>query len=190
MSQEPILLHLIRHGAPVLAGRMLGRTDSPATAEGIAACVSRAAKLDVAAIASSDLARATACAQAIASPRGLVVSVDPNWRELDFGTWDGLAPAQIDADALGRFWDDPDRHPPPEGESWSALQVRVAAAIATVHQPTLVVTHGGAIRAATAALCGFDFRQAWALDLPYASLLSFRIWREGTPSAQIVGLET
>lgn len=190
MSEPPVLLHLMRHGAPTLTGRMLGRTDSPMTAEGIAACVSRAGGLDIAAIGSSDLVRATACAQAIASPRGLAVSVDPNWRELDFGTWDGLAPAQIDAAALARFWDDPDRHPPPEGESWSALLVRVAAAIASVHEPTLVVTHGGAMRAAVAVLCRFELRHAWALDLPYASLLSLRLWRDGSPSAQIVGLRT
>ncbi len=190
MSGEPVLLHLMRHGAPIVTGLMLGRTDSPATADGVAACVARAAGLDVAAIVSSDLVRAQACAQGIAAPRGLAVAIDPRWRELDFGAWDGLAPARIEAAALARFRDDPDRDPPPGGERWSALAARVAAAVAAITTPTLVVTHGGAMRAATAILCGFELRHAWALDLPYASLLSLRLWHDGPPSAQIVGLRT
>lgn len=53
---------------------------------------------------------------------------------------------------------------------------------------TLVVTHGGAMRAALHHLCGFDLRQLWAFDLPYGALLSLRIWRGAQPGAQIIGL--
>ena len=144
--------------------------------------------LEFDAIVSSDLIRARACAEAIANPTR-AVTIDPRWREMDFGDWDSLAAAEIDLDALTRFWDDPDTHAPPGGEPWSALIARVGAALATLPvRPTLVVTHGGAMRAALAVLCGFDQRQLWAFDLPYAALLSLRIW-PGTPaSAQIVAL--
>jgi alpha-ribazole phosphatase len=54
----------------------------------------------------------------------------------------------------------------------------------------LVVTHGGAIRAALADLCGFDRRQIWAFDLPYAALVSLRIWPGPKRTVQIVGLAT
>ena len=184
----PRLLHLLRHGEPERAGRFLGRTDDAATPAGIASCLDQAEGLEFGAIVSSDLIRAKACAEAIA---GLTrtVTIDPRWREMDFGVWDGLTAAEIDPAALARFWDDPDTHAPPDGEPWSALVARVGNALAALPaEPTLVVTHGGAMRAAFATLCGFDQRQLWAFDLPYASLLSLRIW-PGTPaSAQIVAL--
>jgi alpha-ribazole phosphatase len=181
----PRLLHLLRHGEPELAGRFLGRIDCAATPEGIASCVEQAAGLEVAHVVSSDLLRARACADALGGP----VAVDPRWREMDFGAWDGLAASAIDSVALGRFWDDPDANPPPGGERWSALVSRVSAALAALPEgPTLVVTHGGAMRAALAALCGFGQRQLWAFDLPYAALLSLRLWPGEPVTAQIVAL--
>ncbi len=185
------LLYLMRHGAPDVAGRMLGRTDDPATEAGIAACVARAEGLEVERVHASDLIRARDCATAIGGPRGVAIEVDPRWRELDFGAWDGLAPAAIDPAGLAAFYDDPDASPPPGGERWSALQDRVAQAL-TAMPPvsTLIVTHGGAIRAALADLCEFDRRQIWAFDLPYAALVSLRIWPGPTRTVQIVGLAT
>nr|WP_276207985.1 histidine phosphatase family protein [Sphingomonas pseudosanguinis] len=179
-------MHLLRHGEPERTGRMLGRTDSRATAAGIAACVSRARGLSIARRIASDLSRARACAEAIGP-----AEVDARWRELDFGDWDGLAPASIDPAALGRFWDDPDAAAPPGGERWSDLVARVGAAIAELPpEPTLIVTHGGAMRAALHVLCGFDVRTVWAFALPYASLLTLDVW-DGAPRAgQVSGLVT
>lgn len=183
-----MLLHLLRHGAPELAGTLLGRTDSAATAEGLAACVGRAAGLAVESIVTSDLIRARAGAQAIAHDYGLAPTIDTRWRELDFGDWDGHAPATIDPAALSAFRDDPDANPPPGGERWSSLTARVALACRDITGPSLVVTHAGAMRAALALLCGFSQAQTWSIDLPYAALLSLKLWREPEPVAQIVGL--
>ncbi|EGD60920.1 phosphoglycerate/bisphosphoglycerate mutase [Novosphingobium nitrogenifigens DSM 19370] len=184
-------LHLLRHGAPVIPGLMLGRTDMASTPEGIALCVRRAREAAFETVLASDLIRASAAAEAIAAPRGLVPTISPRWRELDFGLWDGVAPAEIDADALQRFRDDPDRAPPPNGECWSDLVARVSAGItALAPRDTLIVTHGGTIRAALATLCGFDMHQVWAFDLPYAALVSLRVWPGSAPFAQITGIET
>jgi alpha-ribazole phosphatase len=54
--------------------------------------------------------------------------------------------------------------------------------------PTLVVTHGGAIRAALHILCGFERRPIWSFDLPYGVLVSLRLWPGDAPVAQITGL--
>lgn len=183
------LLHLMRHGAPEIPGLLMGKTDGAPTAVGIAACVAQVSDLPFEAIIASDLRRAAHAAQAIGDARNVSVQIDPRWRELDFGAWDGLLPSQVDPAAMNRFWDDPEGHPPPGGESWSTLVARVSAALDDVPAcNTLVVAHGGAMRAALAALLGFEQRQLWAFDLPYNAVLSLRVWPGIPPSAQIVGL--
>lgn len=186
-------LHLLRHGEPEGAGRLIGRTDALSTAAGIAACVDQARDLGPKVLIASDLSRARLAGEAIGLATGVPLSIDPRWRELDFGAWDGLAPGDVEGPALARFWDDPEVHAPPGGECWSALVRRVSGAIGDLAaRPTLIVTHAGAMRAALAALCGFEVRQTWAIDLPYNCLLSLRVWSgDGLgqrPTAQIAGL--
>lgn len=89
-------LHLLRHGAPETPGLLLGRTDSVPTRAGIDACLAQAEGLEIEMIVTSDLQRARQAATAIGERAGLPVWVDPRWRELDFGIWDGLAPADVD----------------------------------------------------------------------------------------------
>nr|WP_093665393.1 histidine phosphatase family protein [Sphingomonas gellani] len=180
----------MRHGEPVLTERMLGRTDCAVTAQGVAACVDAAAALSFESVLASDLARARTCAQAIAAGMNRTVAVDPRWRELDFGAWDGCSAGDVDQATLGRFWDDPDARPPPDGERWSELVARVSAALDDLADQTLVVTHAGAIRAALSAACGFDVRQTWAFALPYACVVTLRLWQEAAPSGQIVALSS
>lgn len=186
-------LYLLRHGEPEGAGRLIGRTDALPTAAGIAACVDQARELAPDVLIASDLSRARRAGEAIGFATGMPVSIDPRWRELDFGAWDGLAPGDVDGAALARFWDDPEAHAPPGGERWSELFGRVSGALGDLAaRPTLIVTHAGAMRAALAVLCGFDVRQTWAIDLPYSCLLSLRVWpgmEPGQrPAAQIAGL--
>ncbi|MCE7795472.1 histidine phosphatase family protein [Sphingobium sufflavum] len=184
-------LHLLRHGALVTPGLLMGRTDGVPSEAGLAACMARAEGLAVEAVVHSGLARSEAPAHMLAAAHGVPLTCDPRWRELDFGAWDGLATESIDRDSLGRFYDDPDAHAPPGGEPWSALVERVGAAVAELPARTvLVVTHGGAMRAALAHLCGFAQRQLWAFDLPYAALLSLRVWPGEGGAAQIRGLRS
>ncbi len=182
-------LHLLRHGALEQPGLMMGRTDGAPTAAGIAACVAQTANIGIEQLIASDLQRASRAGAAIGDAIALPPVIDPRWRELDFGDWDGQASGTVDPDALGAFWDDPDANPPPGGERWSSLVARVSAALADLApRTTLVVTHGGTMRAALHLLCGFDQPQLWAFDLPYAARLSLQIWPGERPSAQIIGL--
>lgn len=179
----------MRHGTPALTGRMLGRTDCEVTPEGIAACRAQTEDVVVAHVIASDLKRASRCGEAAAADLSRPLTIDPRWRELDFGAWDGLESGTLDAAALGRFWSDPDANPPPDGERWSELVARVTAAIEDLpDEPTLVVTHGGAMRAALHVLCGFPMLQLWAFDLPYASVLALRVWDGPPRNGQIMGL--
>jgi alpha-ribazole phosphatase len=188
----PRTVHLLRHGTTVRPGRWLGHADVAVSPQGVEDCVHAAVTVAFTHIVSSDLSRARHCAEAIArsragsaAPQPPAFHLDPRWRELDFGDWDGADPATLGAATLAAFWDDPDANPPPNGERWSALVARVAAALVDVADDTLIVTHGGAIRAVLAATCGFDARQVWAFDIPCAALLTLRLWPD---AAQIVRL--
>lgn len=184
----------MRHGAPELAGRLLGHLDAPPLAEGIALCAQRARGLDFTRVVTSGLSRAQAPGAIIAAERGVGHDIDGRWRELHFGLWEGADPATLPAGELARFWDDPDAFPPPEGERWTDLCARIRAGLGDLGEPVLLVCHAGAMRAALAVLCGFDVRQGWAVDLPYGAVLSLRVWPgEGLPgqiTGQITGLIT
>lgn len=188
---QPFVLHLLRHGEPDSPGRLMGRTDCPSTAAGIEACIERAEGLKVEAIVSSNLSRAQAAAEAIGRRKGLAVTINSLWRELDFGAWDGQATEEIDPAALARFQANPDANPPPRGEPWSQLVARVGRALDRLPpRDTLIVTHGGAMRAALAHLCDLRERNTWAVALPYAALLTLNVWPGDPLSAQITGLRT
>jgi alpha-ribazole phosphatase len=188
-------VHLLRHGPPIRPGLLLGHTDDPAATSDCPEIAARTAGLPIAAVVSSDLVRAAAQARHLAARRGVPLALDPRWRELCFGLWDGHAAEAVDRRALARFWDEPDVSPPPQGERWSDLKARVGAAVAELGPDTLVVTHAGAMRAAVSVLTGLDHRTTWAFDLPYRARLSLRIWA-GDPArcagsgGQVVALDT
>lgn len=183
----PFTLHLMRHGPPLRTGLMLGHHDEPAASGAHADMVSRAAMLEFGAIVSSDLGRAVDGAAAIARAHGLPLRRDVRWRELHFGVWDGMPTSEIDPQGLQRFWADPDAYPPPGGERWSALRRRVLSAIDALAGPALVVTHGGAMRAAISVLTGLDHRGVWAFDMPYGACVSLRVWRGETADTPLSG---
>nr|WP_255696874.1 histidine phosphatase family protein [Sandaracinobacteroides sayramensis] len=174
----------MRHGAPELTGRLLGHLDVPVTSAGAEACRARAAGLEIGRLWSSDLQRAQVSAQTLGTP-----GTDPRWRELDFGLWDGVAPADLDRQALSAFWADPEANAPPGGERWSELMQRVGSALKDLSpEPTLIVTHGGPMRAALCHLLEIDLQTAWRFDLPYAALLAFSVEAERPRRAQLTGL--
>ncbi|WP_313440586.1 histidine phosphatase family protein [Novosphingobium sp.] len=186
-----ILVHLMRHGAPQQPGLLLGHRDDAPTPAGVARCVTRATTLAFDRVVSSDLRRSSIPAAQIAVMRRQGHDLDPRWRELDFGAWDGLAPHQLDPSVQARFWDDPEAFAPPGGERWSHLCARVGDALTQIDRASLIVTHGGAMRAALSVLFGFDHRQVWAFELPYGAFVSLRVWPgDGLPAAQIITLDS
>ncbi len=145
-------IYVVRHGETELnATRVFQRPTTPLSplgrrqAEQVAA---RLAVLGVAAILTSDLARAVETAEAIAARTAAPLVVDPLLRERDFGDISGLP-----YDAVGR---DPFAldYEPPNGEAWTSFLARVAdawrrvIAVAAATEGNLaVVTHGLVCRA-------------------------------------------
>jgi broad specificity phosphatase PhoE len=139
------------------------------------------------AVVSSPARRCRDFACAAAAERGIDCSVDADWRELDFGTWEALRPdeaAARDAAAHAAFVRDPRRDSPPGGETLDALDARVGAALSrlgeTARAPTLVVTHAGAMRAVLAQVLGLtDLYRARVALTPGSSFVVS--WQVGEP---------
>lgn len=136
----------VRHGQTESNARgiLAGSTDVPLTEQGqreAAAAAEALAGQPLRHVCASPLRRAYDTAQAIARPHGLAVTVIEDFRERDWGEWEGRAfPA-----TLG--------HPqPPGGESLDAYLERIGRALdrffaLTGEGPAVVVAHGGVFHA-------------------------------------------
>ena len=157
---------LVRHGATDWnkEKRAQGHADIDLNEEGhkqAASAANELAHMDIDAVFSSDLNRAVDTAQAIASAHGKEVVIDPDFREIDQGEWEGLT-----ADEIRERWPDlwgPNRHynARPGGESPQQVRERALAALeravrAHPEGRIVVVSHGGTIRWISAEALGYD----------------------------------
>lgn len=190
-------IDLIRHGPTEAPGRLLGRTDAAPSPEAWPQLVRQTAGRTWSTLVASPLARARAPAEALAKERGLDLRIDADWRELDFGDWDGQPVETLRADPaiaaqLDALYASTDAPPPPNGESWYALEQRTRRAIATLidgaHESALVVTHGGPIRATLATTCGLPFASTWAFRVGYGTRITLNVERtdDGTLWGEIL----
>lgn len=167
---DAAVLHLVRHGESEwnLDGRIqgqssaaggltaAGRDQAARTARWLAEHAPRADLIVV-----SDLLRARQTAAIIADRLGLPVELDPELREQRLGAWEGaaftapLADSGTGQDAIDSLWREP-HHRPPGGESVAEMYARVHRALRghaarRAGRETVLVTHGGPVRMATAA---------------------------------------
>ncbi len=130
---------LIRHGEPTLRGVFLGSTDPGLSEAGRSQASTLHLNLDWPVYA-SPMRRATETAEAI----GLKYEAVNDFREIDYGPWEGLSWAEIEArypaeaqkklqDWLGYSIE--------EAEAWSTFRSRVSAALAGCARPCIIVAH-------------------------------------------------
>lgn len=104
---------------------------------------------------------------------GLPFLVLSGLAEQSFGAWDGRPWAEISAAdpiATNAFFADPVKAAPPGGESFDRAASRAVATLQAALEgeaPTLVLAHGGPLRALLAHFLGLPI--ARALDLAWAS---------------------
>ena len=145
-------LLLVRHGETDwnAAGRLQGHTDRPLSDWGRDQARRLAEELageDFDAIYSSDLARARETAEIVGAGLGLPVTLDPDLREKDWGTWEGLTSTERVGVEL-------------VGESTAQHQKRMLAALERIAEShpngrVIVVTHGGSMRRVQTEVLGF-----------------------------------
>lgn len=180
-------IDLVRHGPTESEGLLLGRTDVAPSPAAWPQLARQTAGRTWTAVVASPLARARTPAETLATERGLPLRIDDDWRELDFGVWDGQPVANLRADPaiaarLDALYASTDAPAPPNGESWRTLERRTARALAALldgdaSESALVVTHGGPIRAALAATCGLPFASTWAFRIGHGTRITLRVER-------------
>ncbi len=161
-------LLLLRHGETVYnAGkRMQGQLDTDLSEAGFAQAKAVAAHLgererDIRRIVSSDLKRAHLTAVAAGEVLDLPVEVDERLRETHLGVWQGRTHTEIDAEFAGMRarWRHDATWAPEGGETRVEVSERMRAVVDDLladddwpGSTVLLVAHGGAIAALTAAL--------------------------------------
>ena len=136
-------LLLVRHGETDwnADGRLQGQTDRPLSEDGRRQARQLADELaseELEAIYASDLSRARETAEIVGERVGLATVLDPDLREKDWGTWEGLTAVERDRVEF-------------VGESTEAHQERTLRALQRIAERhpggrVLVVTHGGSMR--------------------------------------------
>ncbi len=144
-------LLLVRHGETDwnAEGRLQGHTDRPLNAYGREQAKKLADRLDgdaIAAVYASDLSRARETAEIVGERLGLTVVIDPDLREKDWGSWEGLTGA--DRDRVEFVGETTEEH--------AERILRAVRRIAERHpdERVLIVTHGGSVRRIQAAVYG------------------------------------
>ncbi|MFL5626247.1 MAG: histidine phosphatase family protein [Ktedonobacteraceae bacterium] len=177
---------LVRHGLTQWNAqhRYCGHSDIPLVAAGRVQARWLASQLRpvlLRGIYSSNLIRALETAEIIASKQvsPLEVNASAAWREIAFGSWEGLTYSEIAATFTDRleFFTDPAHYTPPGGESLTDVLGRMRPALTEIMQrfpyeqgDIVIVSHGGALRALLCALLNMSLSQQWQLRLDPGSL--------------------
>ena len=167
-------IDLVRHGPVAGPAALYGWTDVMLQ-EPSPACLSWLSAQSYQHILTSPLQRCRQSAEAQAQRLQLELSIESDFKEMNFGLWDGVPfdeegpywPAQQD------FWQQPYAVIPPEGESLTHFQQRVLHAF-ELHssyqkQQALWLLHGGVIRVLLASLLNIDLEQSrWLQQMSIA----------------------
>jgi len=164
-------VYLVRHGATVLSAedRFAGSTDVELSDEGhtqVDGLGGRLASESIAGVVTSPMQRTLATARAIARHHGLEPVLEPGFREIDHGHWEGLTRTQVVERhaAEAAAWDeDPFTFAPEGGESGVSVMARALPALRRVVErhpggTVVVVSHKATIRLVLCALLGIDAR--------------------------------
>ncbi|HEV8643895.1 MAG TPA: histidine phosphatase family protein [Methylomirabilota bacterium] len=168
---------VVRHGATDWSRerRFAGWRDVPLSDEGRRQCEAVAQALAAtaaAAVYASPLERTRGSAEVIAKPHRLSVQLADAFREMGFGTWEGLTRPEVAA----RFpseWDawcaPPASFTPPGGEALGAVAERVAGGLEDLKsdhdgETVILVTHAVVARLIVLAAIGLGPERLWSID--------------------------
>lgn len=176
-------LYLVRHGETEWnsGGKFQGHTDITLSVKGREQAVNLAERLKdikIQAVYSSDLGRARETAEILAKPHQLDVHALSDFREINFGQWEGLTYQEISekyGEVCSQWFANPLITQIPDGESLQDLVTRCSKALHTIirehpGETVVIVAHGGVIRTIVGTSLGLDMNYFWKLRVDNVSL--------------------
>lgn len=174
---EGFRLLIVRHGETDWSRdrRFTGSRDVPLNERGrrqSAAVAMKLASVAIAAVYASPLERARTTAEEIARHHDLTVQIDPAFREMAFGEWEGLTRAELEArfPAAADTWASrPELAAPAGGERLCDVAARVTDALGRLDaahrgQNVVVVAHAIVTRLIVLAALGLGPERLWSVD--------------------------
>ena len=180
---KPFRLFAVRHGETDSSRerRFAGSRDIALSPAGRVQCEAVAKALvasPVAAVYTSPLERARISAEVIAKPHRLTAVVEPAFREMSFGQWEGLTQSEVAARfpaEMAAWRATPHLVVPPGGEPLTDVAARVADGlrelIATHAGDTVIlVSHAIVTRLLVLAALGLGPERLWSVDASPAGI--------------------
>lgn len=174
----------MRHGEPVGGRRYRGDTiDDPLSEKGWAQMWASTGTFTAwDAIVSSPMRRCLEFAEALSTKCAIPLRVEPAFREVGMGAWEGLTAQEIidqDPDAYAAFYRDPVYCRPPRCEPLDRFGARVADAFERLidgmgQGHVLTVAHAGVIRAAVGHVLKAEPIAWYRLRVDNAGITRFR----------------
>ena len=170
---------LIRHGVTQWNAerRLQGQSDVNLAPDGVHQARELAIHFPfstVDAIYTSDLGRAKTTAEVIASKFNLEITLMPEFREINFGEWEGRKLEEVAKEQpleFEKFFKKPDMLLIKGGETFAELQSRTMAALRKIvnahqsgNQHIVIITHGAAIRVILAQILEMPLRKIWSIQ--------------------------
>jgi probable phosphoglycerate mutase len=162
-------LWCVRHGQTDFSRRntFCGSIDPPLSDVGRAMADALAARYGGEpwrAIFASPMVRTRQTVEPLARRAGIEPTIDPDLREIAYGSWEGREEAEVErseGDAFHAWAQNPGWHPPPGGETGYQIAARVMAAIARIRAHhadgrVLIVSHKATLRVLACCLLGID----------------------------------
>ncbi len=145
-------------------------------------------------VVASPMVRTQETAAVVAERIGLPVRTEPLVAECDFGEWEGLVAAEIEARWPGDLerWHEDASFRAPGGESIEDVGARMHTVLERlraggVGRTVVVVTHSVAVRSAVGVAIGAN-SSAWArIRVAPASVSIVRLWADGGTEVTVVG---
>lgn len=137
-------------------------------------------------IISSPLSRCMNFAKDLAAKQQLPLIIEPKFKELHFGDWEGRSIEAVWADepeVVSAWFANPILSPPPNGEAADVFSTRVIAGLTAIVEANkgdhvLLVSHGGVMRALLAYCLAMPLLELNRFDIPYACVSRIQVVSE------------
>jgi alpha-ribazole phosphatase len=185
-------LYLVRHGEVEAGGKFYGHLDVPLSARGLEqmrAAAEALAPLEVAEVASSDLARAVDGARFIAERHGLAPVLDPAFREMSLGVLEGLPFSEarrLHPELARKRYADMWVHRFPEGENLADVEARVLPRLEELlarneGRTVVLVAHNSVNRILLGRALGLPLEKVFGFSLDFGCVS----WLEHGPHPRV-----